>query len=259
MQIITSRENAIVKRFVKLSESRAEREAQGLFAAEGLRLCADGLRSGLRPAQAFATERALEKWPQVQALLDAAGEAYAVSGPVAEKLAEAKTPQGVFAAFRLPESAGPPEGGKLLFLLHGLQDPGNVGTIIRAAEALGLDGIGLCNCPDVYSPKVLRASMGGAFRLKTWVIADMPSALAGLRANGFALYAAALTDSAASLGETRFNRPCAVLFGNEGAGLPQDLTGICDLAVKIPFAAHSTADSLCVATAAGIFAWEMTK
>jgi TrmH family RNA methyltransferase len=219
----------------------------------------DGLKSGLRPAQAFATERALEKWPQARELLDAAGEAFTVSEPVAAKLADAKTPQGVFAAFALPQSDGPPEGGKLFFLLHGLQDPGNVGTIIRAAEALGLDGIGLCGCPDVFSPKVLRASMGGAFRLRTWLVTDMPSALSQLRADGFSLYAAALTSSAESLAKTRFEQPCAALFGNEGAGLPQELTDICDFAVKIPFAARSTADSLCVATAAGIFAWEMTK
>jgi TrmH family RNA methyltransferase len=259
MQTITSRENPQVKRFIKLSESRAERESAGLFAAEGLRLCMDGLKSGFRPAQAFVTERALEKWPQLQDLLDASDEAFAVSGAVADKLADSKSPQGVFAAFELPAGAQPPESGKRFFLLNNLQDPGNVGTIIRAAEALGLDGIGLCNCPDVYSPKVLRASMGGAFRLKTWAIPDMPPALAGLRAGGFSLLAAALTDTAKSLAETSFTLPCAVLFGNEGAGLPQDLIKLCDLAVKVPLAAHSTADSLCVATAAGIFAWEMTK
>jgi TrmH family RNA methyltransferase len=213
----------------------------------------------MRPAQAFVTEHALEKWPQAQALLDAAEETFIVSGPVADKLADAKTPQGVFAAFARPKDLGPPESGERFFLLHSLQDPGNVGTIIRAAEALGLDGIGLSGCPDVFSPKVLRASMGGAFRLKTWVWEDMPSGLARLRAAGFSLYAAALTDSAKSLAETNFRLPCAVLFGNEGAGLPQDLLEQCDYAVKIPFAAHSTADSLCVATAAGIFAWEMTK
>jgi TrmH family RNA methyltransferase len=255
---ITSRDNVHIKRFVKLSASASEREALGLFAAEGLRLCMDGLSSGVTVSQAFVTEHALEKWPQLQGLLDAAEDAFIVSGPVAAKLSDAKTPQGVFAAFGLPVCS-PPEADKnsRFILLHGLQDPGNVGTIIRSAEALGLDGVGLCGCPDVYSPKVLRASMGGAFRLKTWVMPDMPSGLAKLKESGFSLYAAALSETAKGIAETNFKPPCAVLFGNEGAGLPQDLIDCCDLAVKIPIAA--TADSLCVATAAGIFAWEMTK
>lgn len=250
-----------IKRFAKLCDSKAEREALGLFAAEGLRLCMDGLKSGTRAAQVFVTGRALEKWPQIKALLDAAEEAFIVTEPVAEKLADAKTPQGVFAAFELPKLCAPAEtGGHSRFLLlNELQDPGNVGNIIRGAEALGLEGIGLCNCPDVYSPKVLRASMGGAFRLKTWCVPSMAQELARLKAQGFSLFAAALSDNAVSLAETRFIAPCAVLFGNEGAGLPPELIQQCDYTVKIPMAEHSMADSLCVATAAGIFAWEMTK
>ncbi len=258
METITSRENPRVKRFVKLKESRRERESAQLFAAEGMRLCLDALKSGLRPAEACATQSALEKWPKVAELLFAAEFSYIITESVAEKLADVESPQGVFALFQTPERLAPvPCGSARYLLLNDLQDPGNLGTIIRTAEALGLNGAACAGCPDIWSPKVLRAAMGGVFRFDIWRVCDMRAEVARLQSEGVSVYAAALTPEAKDLREISFTGPCAVMLGNEGAGLPDDLIGLCTAAVKIPISPGSRADSLCVAAAAGIFAWEM--
>jgi TrmH family RNA methyltransferase len=231
-----------------------------VFAAEGARLCLDALKSEISVTRVFVTEKALSKWPELNKLVEAAAEAFTVTEQVAEKLADAKTPQGVFALLKTPERQRPREhAGQAYLLLNTLQDPGNLGTIIRTAEALGISGAALSACPDIYSPKVLRAAMGGVFRFNTWQAPDMAGELAALKAGGVRTYAAALAPGAVSLKNADFARPCAVLLGNEGAGLPAELIAACDGFVKIPMAGNSPADSLCVSAAAGIFAWEMTK
>lgn len=260
METIKSRENPRVKRYVKLAGSRRERETERLFAAEGVKLCMDALKSGLQAAEVYATQRALEKWPQVEELLAAAEQAFVIDGQVAEKMADVESPQGLFALFKTPERPVPePADNAGYLLLDGLQDPGNLGTIIRTAEALGLSGAVCAGCPDIWSPKVLRAAMGGVFRFNAWSVPDIRKEVLRLKNAGVKVFAAALTPGAEDLRAVSLARPCAVLLGNEGAGLPDDLIVLCTAAVKIPIAPGSRADSLCVAAAAGIFAWEMTK
>lgn len=260
MEQITSRENPRVKRVLRLLADKAEREESGLFVAEGARLCLDAAMSGILPLEFFMTARALEKYTGLNGLLEKSREAYLISDSVAAKLSDTKSAQGVFAVCEKRPHQRPkthPATARYL-LLASLQDPGNVGAIIRSAEAFGLDGVAVSgDCPELYGPKTLRAAMGGVFRLNIWIAADMLFEIRQLREEGVTVCAAALDASAKKLGAMKFDGGCAVLLGNEGAGLSRELVRACDFTATIPM--RGRADSLGVAAAAGIFAWEMTK
>ena len=261
MDLITSRENPKIKQIVRLMASKAERSATNLFVAEGARLCADALESGVAVREAFLTEKALKKYGQARLFADNhTVTSYIISDGVSEKISGTKGPQGIFAVCEKPGLARPEahaENARYLLLAE-IQDPGNMGSIIRTAEAFGLGGIcASADCPEIFSPKVLRASMGGVFRLKLWAAGDMSEEIARLKDEGVSIYAAGLEDNAGRLNNMRFDGPCAVLLGNEGAGLSESLVAACGGVLKIPMA--GTADSLGVAVSAGIFAWEMTK
>lgn len=258
MRQITSRENSVIKRFAALSSDKGERGKDNLIAIEGAKLCLDALQSGLSIHEVFVTEKALQKYSGTKELIQKASESFIISESVATKMSDAKTPQGVFAVCGKPLNKRPGchKRDARYLLLATLQDSGNVGTIIRTVEALGLDGVALTSdCPDLYSPKVLRASMGGVFRLPVWTVLDMQEEILHLKSEGVTVYAAALEPNVEKLRNVQFKDACAVLLGNEGAGLPQNLIEVCDYSVIIPMA--GCADSLSVATAASIFAWEM--
>lgn len=258
MREITSRDNPLIKRFIAISSDKAKRGREKLFTLEGARLCLDALGSMLVFREVYATEKALQKYPAIKEIFEKAGDAFMVSEPVALKMSDAKTPQGVFAVCEKPCNNMPEDHKQnaRYLLLAALQDAGNVGAIIRTAEAFGLDGIVMTeDCPDPYSPKVLRASMGGVFRLPVCTVSDMTGEIARLKSQGVKVYAATLGSDAEKLGNIRFDGVCAVLLGNEGAGLPATLIEACGNSLIIPMAGR--ADSLSVAMAAGIFAWEM--
>lgn len=258
MRQITSRENTFVKRFTLLASDKGERDREKLIVVEGAKLCVDALKSGIPLNEVYATEKALRKYPDINELFDKVGESFLISEQVALKMSDAKTPQGVFVVCGKPRNERPASHKQdaRYLLLASLQDAGNVGTIIRTAEALGIVGIAMTSdCPDIYSPKVLRASMGGVFRLPVWIAEAMHEEITRLKSESISVYAAALRPDAQKLGEIRFNGKCAVLLGNEGAGLSEKLIEACDGSIMIPMPGR--ADSLSVAMAAGILAWEM--
>lgn len=260
MEHITSRENPRIKRILRLLSDRGERNDSNLFVAEGARLCLDALSSEVPVREVYLTEKALEKRPELLKIAETAHEAFTITEAVASKISDTKSTQGIFVVCEQCRHERPKShaDNARYLILSSLQDPGNVGTIIRTAEAFGLDGIGMsADCPEIYSPKVLRASMGGVFRLTVWTITDMLSELKWLNDEGVAVYAAALGGDSEKLGGMRFDTASAVVLGNEGAGLSGEIIDACKASVTIPMSGR--ADSLSVATAAGIIAWEMRK
>ena len=170
MDIITSRDNAGVKYACTLRDSEKQRAAEGLFFAEGPKLCLE-LAKSLHPTL--------------------------IAPHVAEKLAGTKTSQGVFVLFEQP---APPverlDTATHILALEGVQDPGNVGTLLRSAAAFGYDLVLLGpGCAAPFSPKTLRSSMGAAGRLPVLHVDDLPATLQGLRARGVACLATALYNS----------------------------------------------------------------
>ena len=152
--IITSRKNDAVRRFRDILREKKLRDSEGVFAVEGDHLCGELAKSGFRIISALATENAISKYPQTAQALRSAGEFAVISQEVAEYISDTKAPQGLFAVAEKPERSGIPDGAGRLVLLDGVQDPGNVGTILRTAEALGFDGAALSHdCADVWSPR----------------------------------------------------------------------------------------------------------
>lgn len=249
---ITSVQNALYKQVKHLIADRAFRRERGEFAAEGRRLFADAVASGLMPKAVLLSEK------QDPAEYDCLGApVYVLPQAMMTSLSDTKTPQGVAGVFPVPHPSGKADGEKLLMLCS-LQDPGNVGTILRTAEAFGISQVLLSeDCPDLYSPKVLRASMGGVFRMACETVRDVPDTIRTLRKAGFCVYAAALEDGACSVEEADLSGKVCVLIGNEGNGLPGEVIASCDGALLLPM--RGRAQSLNAAMAAGIFIWEMTK
>lgn len=250
MDIITSRDNAGVKYACTLRDSEKQRAAEGLFFAEGPKLCLE-LAKSCTPRTAYATEAAMEKTPALESLHPTL-----IAPHVAEKLAGTKTSQGVFVLFEQP---APPverlDTATHILALEGVQDPGNVGTLLRSAAAFGFDGVLLSKgCAAPFAPKTLRASMGAAGRLPVAPVQDLPQALQQLRARGVVCLAAALYHSR-PLDEAPQSYPdglCAVI-GSEGQGLTDTAVQACDMAVRIPMT--DLVESLNAGVAGSVLLW----
>lgn len=253
MNVITSRENPRIKRACALRDSEKQRAAAGLFFAEGPKLCLE-LARGCRAAELYATAPALAHTPALAALGPAVVE---ITQPVAEKLAGTRSTQGVFALFETPATDPAPllATARRILALESVQDPGNVGTLLRSAAAFGFDAVLLGpGCAAPFSPKVLRASMGAAGRLPLGVCADLPAALGALRGRGVACLAAALYKARPldAVG-TQFPGGVCVVIGSEGQGLSDAAIAACSAAVRIPMT--DRVESLNAGVAGSILLW----
>ncbi|MDR0991777.1 MAG: RNA methyltransferase [Ruminococcus sp.] len=241
--IITSKDNENVKLFKKIASDRKFRAQNGLFALEGFRLIAD---SAVPFHSVFYTGKYAES------IKDIKSERYfEISETVAEKISDTKSPQGVFALAKIPEREIKAQGK--LVVLCGLSDPGNIGTIIRTADALGVSGIFAADCADIYSPKTTRAAMGALLRANIEVcgIQNVFEKLADCEK-----YAAVARSGAAKLGSFPFPENAAVFIGNEANGLPDEIVKNCK-SITIPMGGN--AESLNAAAAASILIYELTK
>ena len=256
MEKITSRENAKVKYACRLASSRAFRRAEGRFLAEGRKLCPELCR-GAELETLFCTESALEKCPELSKL---PGEHYLVEDHVADKLADVGTHQGVFGVFRTPVHTleEVKTGGRYL-ALERVQDPGNVGTLLRSAAAFGFDGVLLSDgCASVFAPKTLRASMGAAVRIPVIEAGKMPEAIALLREKGITCLAAALYQSQPlSAAASSCPDGVCVVIGSEGQGLTDETIAACTGTVRIPMT--DRVESLNAGIAGSILLWHFRE
>lgn len=250
MEHITSRKNPIISHIRRLSADRAFRRDAGEFLGDGLKLLEEAVRWNA-PLTAVVTTPGVSP-PPVEGVRK-----IEVPEDVMASISPAKTPQGALFLAKLPEIR-PPErlAGDRWLILDGLQDPGNVGTIWRTADALGADGLVLVNrCADPWSPKTVRATMGACFRLPVYETeaAELPGLLERSR---LSLYAAALREDTADIKTVRLSR-CAVVIGSEGRGVSPELLRLSEGTVKIPMRARC--ESLNAAAAAAIVLWEMAN
>ena len=261
---ITSRQNQTVRQAAALARSGEKRREKRQFLCEGARLCQDAALSGLPVELCFVTEQAREKYGDyLRLVLSACREAYLVEEHVAQLLSSTKASQGVFCVCGwpkglLPESAWKPEQAPLL-VLENLQDPGNLGTVFRTAEALGVgQAVLLGECCDPLSPKVLRSSMGAVFRMKLRAERDSGKLCKLIKEQGFTLHAAVPDASARQVTEIDFHGgQHAVVIGNEGNGLTAETIALCHDSVTIPMTGR--AESLNASAAATILLWEMRR
>ncbi len=247
MEQLTSRQNPLFQTIRKLNSSASFRRQKGLFVGEGPKLLVEAVKWGAELDTVVAA-------PGIS-LPDLPG-ARRVETPadVLASLADTDTPQGVVFTCALPDTALPDilPGGRYL-VLDSVQDPGNVGTIWRAADALGAAGLLLTGeCADPFSPKVVRSTMGACFRLKVWkgergAVRDL------LRRSGIPLYATALREDTVDVRQADLSG-AAVVIGSEGRGISPEMLSYCEKALKIPM--EPTCESLNAAVAAAVVLWE---
>lgn len=259
---ITSRENPAVKHAGKLLKSAKYRRQTREFAAEGFRLCRDALLSDVKLRQFFYTEEAFAKYPEeVERFREQAEKSLLISRELMCFLSDTVTPQGILCVCSMldkTECLDKMDASGHYLALEDIQDPSNLGTVLRTAEALGLQGVLLTKgCCDLYSPKVLRGSMGAVFRLPVYETDSMEQAVETLQKKGFLTLAAVPAPGAKKITEVNFNCPAVVLVGNEGNGLRQETIAACHQQVTIPMPGR--AESLNASVAAGLIMWEMVR
>ncbi|MBQ3330340.1 MAG: RNA methyltransferase [Ruminococcus sp.] len=261
MELISSKENKRIKYLKKLSSSSAFRREEGVFTVEGTRLCADAIKSGCTVVSAFFSESFVEKHGVfVGKARDCAQEAFVLRDSLFSSLSDTKTPQGVlFVIKRLDKTLDfdrIKDNGKVL-ALETVQDPVNLGTILRTAEAFGIGAVVLTHdCCDIYAPKTARGSMGAVFRLPFMITDDLPAFIEGFNAFGTS-YAAVLDKDSVSLNDCSFEGAALAVVGNEGNGLTQKTIKACTHKLYIPMSGK--AESLNVSAAAAVILWEMKK
>lgn len=247
METVTSRQNPLFQKIRKLNASNSFRRQQGLFVCEGPKLLAEAVKWDI-PVET------LVKVPEFAPPQGLACRVVETPADVLASLADTETPQRVVFACPLPETALPdklPPGRYLV--LDGVQDPGNLGTVWRTADAFGAVGLILTgNCADPFSPKAVRASMGACFRLPVWR-GDRLGAAELFRTSGIPLYATALREDTADVRQADLSQ-AAVVIGSEGRGISEEMLALCEKTLKIPMV--DRCESLNAAVAAAIVLWE---
>lgn len=256
--IITSRKNEIAVKSRGLISEKKLRDREGLFAAEGFKLAEEAIKAGISAEYVLVSVTAEKKFPECVELLKKSCKVFSVSDEIYSYISGQKSPQGIFLAGKILDKFQNLdrilENDKIL-MLDCVQDSGNLGTMLRTAEALGIEGAILgSGCADVWSPKTLRASMGSVFRLPL-CSCDLLNAADSAEKMGFSVYAAMLDDSAEALGTFKFPKKSVVIIGNEGHGVDGRLAEKCRK-LYIPI---SGAESLNAAAAAAVICWEMSR
>ena len=244
---ITSRKNALLVRVRKLLSSRREREAAGLFVSDGTKLLSEAVRwySGLDTV-------ILSDGIQVQ--LPEQVRVIRVPEDVMASISPMESPQGAVFLCRMPEKTPfVPKPGMLL--LDGIQDPGNLGTILRTADALDTEVALLEGCADPYSHKVVRASMGAVFRVQP-ILSTWAQVSEKCRQAGIPIGVTALSPRAKDLRQANLSA-MAVVIGSEGRGVRQEILDAADAELIIPMNPHC--ESLNAAVAATIVLWQMKQ
>lgn len=255
--IITSRENPLIKLVAALQVSSEKRKRNGLFVLEGLRICKDACDNGIKFDKLIVSDAAAEKYAaDTEKFSLISDECYKIPDSLFKKISDTKTPQGIIAVAKMPEtgSCGIDKNGKYI-ALENVADPSNLGAVSRTAEALGVNGIILSSdgC-DPYSPKALRASMGTLLRVPVFVTESFAETL---KSTGLKRYACVVDKTAESIKEQSFGNGSVVMIGNEANGLTDSAKQTADVLVTIPMTGR--AESLNAAAAAAIAMWEMMK
>jgi len=271
-EIITSRQNPIVKWAASLSDKKC-RETERSFIAEGEKLCFEAAKSFLPVTHILLSQ---SKKTKLLPLLESAFSAdiykntrlIFLSDTAFEKISTEKAPQGVIIVikyldffrqldiiykedfFLLPDERA--------LALCSLRDPGNLGAVIRSAVAFGIEHIILSSdSADLYNPKTVRSAMGSLFKIKATIVEDFKSFVSAARASARRVFAAELTDDAVSLASLKVSGKDIFVIGNEGHGIPPEISAQCNDSVYIPISPQT--ESLNAAVAASILLWEQSK
>ena len=273
--MITSTSNPQVKELSRLMKKRRARDEAGVFLVEGPRMIGeliadDHWRSQILKicmSESFASGHEEKATALVQRGNRYQSEIFSDAAFV--RISDTRTPQGILAVVKRrsydietvikgiygkkPGSGRRPH----ILVLDNLQDPGNLGTVFRTAEAAGVTGIILSSdCVDIYNPKVVRSTMGAVFRMPFLYVDDLPGTIGGLKKAGIRIYAAHL-EGINAYDREDYREGCAFLIGNEGNGLRNEIAECADCRIRIPM--EGKAESLNAAVAASVLMFEVSR
>ena len=245
--MITSVKNEKVKQWKKLHK-RKERTQAGAFLVEGFHLVEEAVKSNWTVREVIIQEGVeLPSWTDNYPVVS-------ISDNVMAYISQTAAPQGIIAVIESRQQTQ--RSGNHLLLIDSIQDPGNLGTIIRTADAAGMDGIMLGDgTVDLYNDKVIRSTQGSIFHIPI-IHANLGEMVSALKEEGFAIWATAL-ENASNYNDIIPGNKMAIILGNEGAGVQADLIEQADRSVKIPI--YGQAESLNVSIAAGILMYHLKR
>ncbi|MBP3656158.1 MAG: RNA methyltransferase [Clostridia bacterium] len=254
MKEIASVHNPAVQFLRELQKPRARRES-GLFLAESVKMVREAVALGLCRTLVVEAARSGEYAQLIDDVQAQGCEVLLVTPAIMQAISEQKTPQGIACTVQIRPEPQALDGERLI-ALDGVQDPGNVGTILRTADAAGFDGALLgAGCADLYGPKTLRATMGSVFRVPTMRTDDLAGALEAMKQRGYAIVATELG------GEDFYahcpHRRCVLVIGSEGRGISQQVRAAATHHLALPM--RGGAESLNAAVAAGIMIYEIAR
>ncbi len=246
-ELITSRKNRIISHLRSVASDKTYREECREFICDG--------EKTLREALYFGAEIKYVLWKDKKGEIELDAPEYVAPADLFEYASPLKSSPGPVFTVKMPER----EDGRLIekaIVLENLQDPGNVGTVIRTANAFNIDAVILVGaCADLYNPKTVRASMGAIFRQKVLVM-SLDELSEFCTANYLPLFGAALSERAADVRKTEIHR-AAVCIGSEGRGLTKQLLDLCGGEIIIPM--NPDSESLNAGVAASVIMWEMSR
>ena len=269
-ETITARKNPTVMLAASLSEKKY-RDKYGLFLAEGYKLCEEAVAASAPVSHVLLSEEyATAHLPKIKKLFSSPlyeGTRLSVlSASCFEKITTEKSPEGIILLIKhldiskycIKIDVDYSESVGSAIFLSSIRDPGNLGTVLRSALAFGADSVILSeDCADLYHPRTVRAAMGAVFRIPTFRVADSMASVSALVASGRRVFAAELREHAVPVSSLTLSPSDVFLIGNEGHGIPTDLSDLCTASVYLPIAKDS--ESLNAAVAATVFLWEQSK
>lgn len=255
MKTVSSLKNPAVQAARALRDAK-ERAKENAFLLDGEHMVSEALHMCPERVRAlFIAQGREEAFAPLLSLAPNGTELYLTPDHVLEAIAQVKTPQGIAAVCEKPKARSLETLGERLMLLENVQDPGNVGTILRTLDAAGFDGCVLtAGCADPYGPKTLRATMGSIFRVPLAFCKSAAEAAPALCARGYAVIGAAL-DGEPFYERGSLPKRLCVLIGNEGAGLTKEALACCTHRYRLPM--RGGAESLNAAVAAAVFMYEL--
>ncbi len=255
---IESRSNPAVK-FAASLDDKKKRDKDGVFPSEGITLFFDFCESGIYPQKIYLSEKALYLKEKVDAALEGKKcEKYLLSCSAFEKVTTEKGSQGLLCIYSTESvfEKNPLKEYNRLIALECVQDPGNVGTVIRTAASFGFDGVLLVSSASPFGAKAIRASMGAVSRIPIKEFSSVEQLFDLLKEKGVRTVAACLDEKSVSIHRACLASPVCVLIGNEGHGLSEEAKRSSDISAIIPIEGM---ESLNAAAAATVFLWEIAR
>lgn len=256
--VIESRHNSTLRHLARLAREKKYRQGAGEMVCEGDKMLREALDSGVQVKTVLLRAGDIQDAGLLARAQAQGARLFQTEAALFALASDVETPQGVLFSCVPPRLHADDLPGKLsgVMLLDGVQDPGNLGTILRTADAFALDAVILCEgCADPNAPKVVRATMGAAFRQPVYRM-PLAEAAAALHARGMPLYAAALAADSVPVSSLDLHG-AAVIVGNEGRGVSAQALELCDRKIIIPMTGR--AESLNAGAAAAILIWEMVR